>query len=564
METPLSLPLEDLIPWPGMNSRHFFEPVAMGELSASLREVGMAQPIGVTLQPKKPHWIYAGERRWKAAKGIMKEVPVHIRALTEAQAIKLNLTENIQRKDLTPMEEAHGLQRYMEKAGLVQTAVAKEMGKTQGWVSNRIRLLRLPMPLQELFDEGAFTQSQARDLILPFASLPDDQWNAFSKALTKPLVRKFKKGKRGLTEEEIREPASKVAMAMSGWLDHHQWQQDKSTMFDARTHIPKKRWKDAPSGTVITYLYGEYPHNRSTRAFDLDWWEGEMHLALAEDAEAAERRKREIEEGDGELGEGGQDLDWTPSLGPMPIEMYVPHYQRHVVYVPVDPDPREQDYSARDTLSGSDAGVRRTGNLNADPTIIPKDNLIIKLGRGGDQCTQSQVLCTDYAVYEAAVESLLQKRDALAKRRIGRQAQTDVLASKSIALAQAIPSLLAVGMTLQGGNFIDEVAEDLEISPTWKKHKEKVEDVGDFDVYAWAVELQNYLAGLKKTQLDAIAKLLVYRLTRSPSGKEMDMRAHVRQSVAFEMRVKLLKDLGETLDLPKWQKGTKDAEKECF
>ena len=564
METPRTLPTKDLIPWPGgLNSRKQFGEDSMEELRTSLEEIGIVQPLGVTLQEKPPHWIFAGERRWRASKGILTELPVHIRNLTEAQAIHMNLTENIQRNALTPMEEAHGLNKYMEKTGKTQTEVAEEFGKTQGWVSGRIRLLRLPKALQDLFDAEAFTQSQARDLILPFASLPDKQWEAFCKALTRAIARKFKKAKfRGLTEEEIREPASKVAMAMSGWLDHHLWQEDTNEMFDARTHIPKTLWRGAPSGTVITYLYGEHPHNRSTRAFDMDWWQEQMSVTRAEDAEEAERRKREIEEGDGEIGEGGNDLDWTPGLGPMPIEMEVPHWQRHVVYTPINPNPKKYDYSAQDALAGRDGAVRRVGNLEADPTVIPDDNLIIKLGECFSPFTQTQVLCTSQAVYEAAVESLFQKNETLAKRRIARQAKADILASKTIKLSQAIPSLLAVGNAMRGGDYINEAAEDLEISGTWQEYRKKIKGVEDHDRLGMAVELQTYLAGLKKTELDAIAKLLVYRLTRSPSGVELDMRGNVRQSAAFELRVKLLKDLGDTLDLPEWQKGTQDAEEE--
>ena len=563
METPRTLPTKDLKPWPGgLNSRKRFDEDSMEELRTSIEDIGIVQPLGVTLQEKPPHWIFAGERRWRASKGILTELPVHIRNLTEAQAIHMNLTENIQRNALTPMEEAHGLNKYMEKTGKTQTEVAEEFGKTQGWVSGRIRLLRLPKALEDLFDAEAFTQSQARDLILPFASLPDKQWEAFCKALHKALKRKFTKEKfRGLTEEEIREPASKVAMAMSGWLDRHFWNEDKTETFESHTHIPKKRWKDAPSGTVITYLFGQYPHDRSTRAFDMDWWQEQMHIAQVEEEEERQRRKREIEEGDGAIEEGGQDLEWAPSLGPIPIGTFVPHEKRHVVYTPITPNPGEYDYSNRDALAGGDGSVRRVGNLNADPTVIPKDNLVIQDGSGKNQWNQPVVLCTDYAVYEAAVESLITKRDTLVNRRVARQGKADIEASKGIKLAQAIPSLLALGTAFEQTDFLTDAAEDLGIENTWSAYSVAREHPNHHDHFEWVVQMQTYLAGLKKTELDAIAKLLVYRITRSSSGAELDMRGNVRQSAAFELRVKLLKDLGDTLDLPEW-KGTQDAEEQ--
>ena len=119
-------------------------------------------------------------------------------------------------------------------------------------------------------------------------------------------------------------------------------------------------------------------------------------------------------------------------------------------------------------------------------------------------------------------------------------------------------------------DFLTEASEDLEISPTWAEHSGKAASGvagGDFDVLSWAVEIQTYLAGLEKVDLEALAKLLVYRFTRSPYGSELNVRRHVADSVAFEMRVTLLKELAERIELPEWKKastrkkGSDDEEK---
>lgn len=563
-DVPIVLPRKDLIPWPGLNSRKRFDPEALEELRASIKEIGIGQPIGVTLQEEPPHWIFAGERRWRASEGILEELPVHIRELTDEQAIKMNLTENIQRNALTPMEEAHGLQRYIEKTQKTQTEVAQEIGKTQGWVSGRIRLLRLPEAMQELFDEGAFTHSQARDLLLPFASLPEKKWEAFGKAVGKAMLKTFKKVGRPLTEEELRAPASKTASAMSGWLDLHNYSVDSTDIFPAYVQIPKERWKTAPPGTVINYLYGEYPNSKSSRAFDMEWWEEEMQLAQAERAHEDERRKMELEEGNLGMGNDGRDLEWTPALGPIPIGTPVPHHKRHLVYSPVNPTP-PRPFQEHDRLSLGDQQVRRTGNLWADPSMIPLDKLVLQEGEGGGTWNQPAILCTDSGVYEAAVASLNEKRDALVKRRLARQVMVDIEASKKVSLGKAIPSLLALGTTIDAGeDFFTEAAEQLGITPTWLEYQqEHEEELNDFYPFSWAVGIQEYFAGLMPDSLEAIAQLLVYRLTRSPSGSELNIRENITLSVAFELREKLRQELGTMIELPEWKptpkKGSDDA-----
>lgn len=567
MEIPSSLPWREVIPWPKLNSRTHFEKEGMKELKASLKEVGMGQPIAIKLQPEAPHWIIAGERRWRASKGILKELPVHVLDITFAQAIAMNLTENVQSQSLTAMEEARGMVRLIEETGQTQTEIATTLGKTQGWVSNRIRLLRLPMPIQELFDEGAFTQSQARDLLLPFASLPDPKWEAFGAAVGKALLKTFKKVGRGLTEEELRGPASKTAMAMSGWMDRFDYNVDAQETFNSYILIPQKRWKKAPSGTVINYMYGPYPHQKSTRAFDMEWWEHEMHLATAAKAEEDARRKEEIEEGELGMGGTGKDLEWTPALGPIPIGTDVPYEKRHIVYTPVDPEGPKQYNQNRDTLSHGDAQVTRTGNLWADPALIPSDKLVLQEGAGGGSWHQPVVLCTDFAVYEAAVASLSEKRDALVARRLARQVKADIEASGTVSLAKAIPSLLALGTTIEEKDFFTEAAVDLGITSTWEGHQNEHEaDLNDFDCLSWAVQLQGYLAGLKAAELKSMAQLLVYRLTRSESGSELNVREHITMSVAFELRETLRRELGKTIEIPAWKpemtKGSEESEED--
>lgn len=143
-----------------------FDDAALEELTNSIREKGVLQPILVREIGADEYEIIAGERRWRAAqKAGIHEIPVVIRDLDDSEVLEIGLIENIQRQDLTPVEEAIGFKRLMNEFGHTQDAVSKLVGKSRSHVANLLRLLTLPDSVQDMINEGALSMGHARALI---------------------------------------------------------------------------------------------------------------------------------------------------------------------------------------------------------------------------------------------------------------------------------------------------------------------------------------------------------------------------------------------------------------
>lgn len=146
--------------------RHDFDEEALAELSRSIAEHGVLQPILVRPMPDGGYQIIAGERRWRAARAAgLSEIPVVIRELTDEQAMAAALIENLQREDLNPMEEALGYQQLMDACYLTQEECARRLGKSRSSVANALRLLRLPNPVRELVRAQKLSGGHARALL---------------------------------------------------------------------------------------------------------------------------------------------------------------------------------------------------------------------------------------------------------------------------------------------------------------------------------------------------------------------------------------------------------------
>jgi ParB family chromosome partitioning protein len=153
-----------LSPHPGQPRRHFDE-AALDELAASIRQRGLIQPIVV-----RPHGhdfqIVAGERRWRAAqRAQLHEVPVVVRDFTDAETLEVALVENIQRQDLNAIEEAEAYSRLIAEFDHTQEALAKIVDKSRSHVTNLLRLLDLPRPVQSRLAAGDLSMGHARALI---------------------------------------------------------------------------------------------------------------------------------------------------------------------------------------------------------------------------------------------------------------------------------------------------------------------------------------------------------------------------------------------------------------
>ena len=146
--------------------RKNFEPDALQELADSLREHGVLQPIIVrSIEQSGLYQIIAGERRWRAARiaGLW-EIPALVIEADDAKAAELALIENLQRRDLNPIEEASGYQSLMETYGLTQEEVAQRVGKSRPAVANAVRLLKLPEDVLEALRNGTVSAGHARVL----------------------------------------------------------------------------------------------------------------------------------------------------------------------------------------------------------------------------------------------------------------------------------------------------------------------------------------------------------------------------------------------------------------
>ena len=154
--------------------RTIFDEEKIMELSSSIKENGVIQPIAVRPNSYEPgkYEIVAGERRWLAAqKAGLNEVPVIVLDLDDKKSLEIAIVENVQRQDLNAIEEAKGYQRLIKEFGYDHEKISKFMSKSRSHISNTLRLLTLPQDILSMIEEGELTAGQARPLIgLPNAS----------------------------------------------------------------------------------------------------------------------------------------------------------------------------------------------------------------------------------------------------------------------------------------------------------------------------------------------------------------------------------------------------------
>ena len=152
----------------GRGSRRRFEKTALAELANSIREKGIVQPILVRPDPKKMarYQLVAGERRWRAAQlAQLHQVPAIIRNLDDADCYEIALVENIQRTDLTVIEEAQGYKSLLDTNRYTQDQLSKIIGKSRSHIANLMRLISLPDAVQTLILDRQLSMGQARPLI---------------------------------------------------------------------------------------------------------------------------------------------------------------------------------------------------------------------------------------------------------------------------------------------------------------------------------------------------------------------------------------------------------------
>jgi ParB family chromosome partitioning protein len=159
------LAVKEIAPNPLQPRRHFAK-ASLEELAASLRQHGLLQPVVVTRAAGGGYHLITGERRWRAAQlAGLDRIPAVVREVeSDTDRLTLALIENLQREDLTPIEEARAFHHLRTESGLSQEQIATEVGKDRSTVANALRLLQLPLAVQELVDAGTLSAGHARAL----------------------------------------------------------------------------------------------------------------------------------------------------------------------------------------------------------------------------------------------------------------------------------------------------------------------------------------------------------------------------------------------------------------
>ena len=151
-----------------LNPRKTFKEDELSELADSIREKGLVQPILVRPEPGSSgsYEIVAGERRWRASQRAgLHTIPVIVRDLADQEVLELAIIENVQRADLNAIEEAAGYQELIERYAYTQERLAEVIGKSRSHLANTLRLLKLPMAVQSMVEDGKLTAGHARALV---------------------------------------------------------------------------------------------------------------------------------------------------------------------------------------------------------------------------------------------------------------------------------------------------------------------------------------------------------------------------------------------------------------
>ena len=161
------IPISKLRPSP-IQPRRIFEKASISELADSIKSKGLVQPILVRPSKSNPgdYEIIAGERRWRAAQvAQLHEISAVIRNLDDVESLEIAIIENVQRADLSPIEEAAGYKKLMENYGHTQEALSETVGKSRSHVANIIRLLSLPHSIQDMISQGSISSGHARAIM---------------------------------------------------------------------------------------------------------------------------------------------------------------------------------------------------------------------------------------------------------------------------------------------------------------------------------------------------------------------------------------------------------------
>lgn len=183
---PNEVPIDAIRPNPHQPRQHFDDD-ALADLAASIREVGIIQPLVVRQISEGQYELIAGERRWRASRlAGLTHVPVSLRVAGEEASLAMAIIENVQREGISALEAAQAYRRLIDEFGLTQEQVSERVGKSRTAIANTIRLLKLPEDVQEGLRAGAIDEGHARALLS--ADSPAEQRRLFQRAVTEGLT----------------------------------------------------------------------------------------------------------------------------------------------------------------------------------------------------------------------------------------------------------------------------------------------------------------------------------------------------------------------------------------
>jgi ParB family chromosome partitioning protein len=196
------LPIQQIQPGKYQPRRHWNDE-ALDELAASIKAQGLIQPVVVRSIGKNSYELIAGERRWRAAqRAQLAELPALVKVVPEAAVPAMALIENIQRQDLTPLEEADALKRLIDDFDLTHQQAADAVGRSRAAVSNLLRLTDLPASIKKLLDEGKLEMGHARCLL----TLPEHEAESLA----------LEAARNGWSVRELEEAARRAQSAPKG------------------------------------------------------------------------------------------------------------------------------------------------------------------------------------------------------------------------------------------------------------------------------------------------------------------------------------------------------------
>jgi len=160
------IPVDSILPNP-LQPRTQFDEQELEDLAQSIREHGLLQPVLVSQRRDGTFQLITGERRWRAAQlAGMPSIPAMVKEATPQASLEMALVENIQRRDLNPLEEAHAFRQLIDEHGLTQEKLGQRIGKSRVAVTNTLRLLQLPEPVREALASGSITEGHARAILM--------------------------------------------------------------------------------------------------------------------------------------------------------------------------------------------------------------------------------------------------------------------------------------------------------------------------------------------------------------------------------------------------------------